>query len=386
MLIHTYTHTCIYSYIHSYIYILIHTYTHTLLIHTYKVIDHTCEADELDPLEALACAQVGEASFSMVESLRGRRLVDFMCELKDDLERLKMDIISFQRRPMHIAKPLVGRQSFAFLSKDTNNSPGSSSKVGNNHPIMTEDDSASVLLHKVDDILHWLVPCVSVFSITLQSTYRRSFAVNETTEFVDYEFIYRMIHDEDNQSICSLAVIAGAESLIEVIMSSWEGVKSSSHILNDVIKGDNNSSVPGFNTSDVITLHELKAMGFDAKVRLFVCAFSSSSFFLFFFSFLFFHFLLVFTFYFIFFLSNNRSQALKEAGLDQSAIIHTGYSSTDLTKAGFAVEALRASGLDEATIRYCTYSYILIYTHTYSYVLIHIHTHSYMLVHTFLYN
>ena len=147
------------------------------------VIDHTCEADEMDPLETLATSQVGEASVGMVEVLRGRRLVDYMCDLRDDFEKLKMDILSFQKRPIHVAKPLGRRQSFAFL-----NNGNTSVENSNNHPVITEDDSAAVLLHKIDDVLHWLVPCVSTFSITLQAAYRRSFAATETTDFLDYEY------------------------------------------------------------------------------------------------------------------------------------------------------------------------------------------------------
>ena len=209
------------------------------------VIDRTCAADDLTARDGLG-APGGH----------GRQRVDRARELNNDLSQLQADLRIFQRNSaaLGVRKPLRSSIVCASPVPTSVTSSAALSSSSKKPELLSESDSVMALLARIDAALGWLDPSIATFSLTEQSEYKRLFSSSDSTTFVTYEFLYRFLHDEDGQSLCSLAIVAGAELIFRFILAHWTGIA-------DTHSQQQKTSGPD---SD-LTLAELKAMGFECK-------------------------------------------------------------------------------------------------------------------------
>jgi hypothetical protein len=219
------------------------------------VLDRTCQADEMT---------FKTSNYEKNKSInnltnQGRLKIDYTKELIDDIETLKLDVIAFRKRPNVIVKPLRSSICLSPASPGTLNlmntttATNSSSSSSSSSSLVSEQDTTASLIKRLDAGLELLKPMVATFSLVDQNEYKRLYSSTESTEFLTYKFLYRFLHDEDGQSVCSLAVIAGAESMLQVIYNEWGGISENEQTINDLIKNDD------------LSIAELKSMGFDCK-------------------------------------------------------------------------------------------------------------------------
>lgn len=178
-------------------------------------------SDEGKRLEkmALTVDQTCAADVSSEDSCRGRHRVDAVRELAEDLQQLRSDLQSFEKAAPAVRKPL--RSSIVMSPSPAAGQGVSTASKG---LLVSEEEAVASLLLRIEQCLSWLLPALAPLLLTEQSQYLRQSSSSNTTAFITYSFLYRLLHDGDGQSLCSLAVIAGTERVFAFILAQWTGV------------------------------------------------------------------------------------------------------------------------------------------------------------------
>lgn len=207
-----------------------------------SIVDKTITADEAE--------LIGEVLGEHV--LRGRARVDAANELLTSMKSLRSDLSTFKNRPNTIRKPI--RSSIVISSPLHDTSSISPVVAPSTDALQSEDSTISSLQFELDTLISLIEPTVVPFALQEQTEYKRFFSQQENTRFVTYSFLYRLQHDSDSQTLCTLSVKAGTECATKVIAEHWSGAihvpHSSSH----------------YDGDDRLTLAEFKALGFDSSV------------------------------------------------------------------------------------------------------------------------